>query len=205
MGDEVVVKRGPGRPRKDGLPPKSRPPVTEDSIRDLVEKKKKINLPFIESDNTASSSEISIMMRNMLRWYNKPLVKSDDECEERLDEFFSTLAETGELPTVEKMALALGTTRTSLWNWENGMQCSARRTLMIKRAKEILAAMDAELASSGKIPQVLYIFRSKNYFGLKDQTDVVVTPNNPVGAEVPEDELRKRIAGDVVVDAEFTE
>ena len=80
---------------------------------------------------------------------------------------------------------------------------------MIKRAKEILAAMDAELVSRNKIPQVTYIFRAKNFFGMKDQTDVLVTPNNPVGALLPEEELAKRITGDVVVDdtidAEFSE
>ena len=50
-----------------------------------------------------------------------------------------------------------------------------------------------------------YIFRAKNFFGMKDQTDVVITPNNPVGAEVPEEELRKRIAGDVVIDKDAIE
>ena len=125
-------------------------------------------------------------------------------------DLFNTLAETGELPTVEKMALALGTTRASLWNWENGLQCSPARTAMIQQANGILAAMDAELVSQGKIPQVTYIFRAKNFYNMKDQTDVIVTPNNPVGAVLPEDELRKRIEGDVVIepdaiDAEFTD
>ena len=76
---------------------------------------------------------------------------------------------------------------------------------MIKQAKEMLAAMDADLVSNNKIPQVTYIFRAKNFFGMKDQTDVVITPNNPVGAEVPEEELRKRIAGDVVIDKDAIE
>ena len=117
-----------------------------------------------------------------------------------MQEFFQVLSETGELPSVEKMALALGTTRQSIWNWENGIKCSPARQQMIKQAKEMLAAMDADLVSNNKIPQVTYIFRAKNFFGMKDQTDVVITPNNPIGAEVPEEELRKRIAGDVVID-----
>ena len=41
--------------------------------------------------------------------------------------------------------------------------------------------MDAELVSRGKIPQVTYIFRAKNFFGMKDQTDLVVAPANPLG------------------------
>ncbi len=42
----------------------------------------------------------------------------------------------------------------------------------------------------------------KNFFGMKDQTDVVITPNNPLGDTPSEDELRKRIASDVIIDAE---
>ena len=60
---------------------------------------------------------------------------------------------------------------------------------MIKKAKEILAAMDAELVSKGKIPQVTYIFRAKNFFGMQDQQELVLTPNNKRGDEVNEQEI----------------
>ena len=151
-------------------------------------------------DGKVASADVQRSLNSVLRWYGRKIVKSDDECAERLEEFFTVLSQTGELPSVEKMALCLGTTRQNVWNWENGINCSARRTELIKQAKEMLAAMDADLVNNNKIPQVTYIFRAKNFFGMKDQTDVVLTPNNIVGAEVPEDELRRRIAGDVVTD-----
>ena len=173
--------------------------MADDAIKDLVERKKKSHV-VQNIEGSAAPSEISEMLRAVKRWYGRPLVRTDEECAERLEEFFTVLAETGELPSVEKMALALGTTRFTIHDWETGRSCSAARQAMIKQAKELLAAMDAELVSRNKIPQVTYIFRAKNFFGMKDQTDVVVTPNNPIGAEVPEDELRKRIAGDVIVD-----
>ena len=71
---------------------------------------------------------------------------------------------------------------------------------MIKKAKEILAGIDAKLVSMGKIPQVTYIFRAKNFFGMKDQQDVVVTPNNPLGDTVDQKQLEERIAETVVSD-----
>ena len=73
---------------------------------------------------------------------------------------------------------------------------------MIQKAKEILAAIDAELVSHGKIPQVTYIFRSKNFFGMRDQTDVVITPNNPLGEGSTAEELQKRITDGVIVETE---
>ena len=65
---------------------------------------------------------------------------------------------------------------------------------MIKKAKEILAGMDAELVSTGKIPQVTYIFRAKNFFGMRDQTDLVVTPNNPLGEATSATEIAQKYA-----------
>ena len=47
----------------------------------------------------------------------------------------------------------------------------------IKKAKNTIATMDAELAQEGKIQPVVYMFRAKNYYGMKDQQEVVVTPN----------------------------
>ena len=195
IAEEVVRPKKIGRPRKN--PPN--PDMADDAIKDLVERKKKSHV-VQNIEGSAAPSEISEMLRAVKRWYGRPLVRTDEECAERLEEFFTVLAETGELPSVEKMALALGTTRFTIHDWETGRSCSATRQAMIKQAKELLAAMDAELVSRNKIPQVTYIFRAKNFFGMKDQTDVIVTPNNPIGAEVPEDELRKRIAGDVIVD-----
>lgn len=211
MSETPPVKKRVGRPPKNPEAPKPVPKQkkTDDVVRDLAEKKRKNNWPTVSDNDSSSAAEISEMLGSVLRWYGKKPVKSDEECAERLEEFFDTLAKTGELPSVEKMCLALGVTRTSVWNWENGIKCSPARTDMIKRAKEILAAMDAELVSRNKIPQVTYIFRAKNFFGMKDQTDVVVTPNNPIGGVVSEEELAKRIAGDVVVDTaidgEFSE
>jgi hypothetical protein len=37
--------------------------------------------------------------------------------------------------------------------------------------------MDAELAAEGRIQPVVYLFRSKNFYGMKDQQEMVVTPN----------------------------
>ena len=71
---------------------------------------------------------------------------------------------------------------------------------MIYKAKEILAGIDAKLVSMGKIPQVTYIFRAKNFFGMKDQQDLVVTPAQPLGDSPDQKQLEERIAGSVVVE-----
>lgn len=130
----------------------------------------------------------------LLYWYSKPKAVTDDEIAERLAEYFERTLGQGRLPTVEGMSLALGYSRETLWRWENGAEGStpARRTL-IKRAKELIAAYDANLVAEGKLNPVTYIFRSKNYYGMKDQQEHVITPNNPLGDASSPEEIKKRL------------
>ena len=182
------------------MPTKSKTQKATES-KDLEEisahslKKRGSKSASIEATSTATKDEIKSMVGNVLYWYKRDLVKTDEECAERLNEFFDRINETGEIPTVEKMCLALGTVRQTVWDWENGSKGTARAD-MIKKAKEILAGIDAELVSRGKIPQVTYIFRAKNFFGLVDQSQVVLTPNNPIG----ESTGQKELAADYVID-----
>ena len=147
----------------------------------------------IAHNNTAKPSEIADIVKNSLYWYNREIVKTDQECLERLNEYFTRIVENEEIPTVEKMCLALGTTRKTVWEWEQGSLGFARSN-MIKKAKEISAALDAELVSKGKIPQITYIFRAKNFFGMKDNQEMTLVNGSPMGDEVSPDDIRKRLS-----------
>ncbi len=109
--------------------------------------------------------------------------KNDDELCDRLEWFFQTCIETKQLPTVEKMCLALSMPRTTVFDWESGRTkgFSVRTSDIIKKAKNLIASMDAELAQEGKIQPVVYMFRAKNFYGMADKQEIVVTPNNPLG------------------------
>ena len=89
------------------------------------------------------------------------------------------------------MCLALGAVTQTVLDWQKG-SLGPVRAGMIKKAKQILAGIDAKLVSQGKIPQITYIFRAKNFFGMTDKQEVVLTPNNPLGTETPPEELQKK-------------
>lgn len=155
----------------------------------------------VELHCTATKPEISQIIQNSYKWFNRTRVETDEECAERLNEFFTECNRTGELPTVEKMALSLGITRKILWDWESGRTkgISPVRRNMIQKARSIMAAIDAELVSNGKIPQVVYIFRAKNYYDMSDQQTINIVPNNPMGDEQTPEEIQKRIEDSIVV------
>lgn len=158
-----------------------------------VAKKRGSKSASIEATTTASPSEISEIIQNNYKWFNYPEVQTDDECAERLNLFFQECNRTGEIPTVEKMCLALGAYRQKVWKWETGeINVSAARRDMIKKAKEILAAMDAELVSRGRIPQVTYIFRAKNFYNMADNQTLTVVPGTPLGDTLTPEEIQSK-------------
>lgn len=153
---------------------------------------------------TATDEEVSEMMGNVIKWYeigklDKP--QNDDEVEHRIELYFQYVFKTGEKPSLEKLALALGVTVRTTNYWRDGQFCSARRQELIRNAITALAAMDAELVNNNKIPQVTYIFRAKNFFEMKDQQEMTINHNTKRVAD--EEELRKRIMDGVIIDGDY--
>ena len=139
-------------------------------------------MQLIEQDDEKRAFVAKCIENNMV-FFNAGVqnkVKSDEELCERLNWFFSECAKTQQIPNVEKMANAIGYHRSTLFDWESGIQkgFSPVTKDIIKQAKQILASIDAELAQEGKIQPVVYLFRSKNFYGMRDQQDVVLAPNN---------------------------
>lgn len=136
---------------------------------------------------------------HLLKWYNMPKAVTDEEIRQRLEQYFIETLETGELPTVEAMCLALGYDRKTVWRWENGQAGSTpTRCHLIKKAKEFLASFDAHLVQENKVNPTTYIFRAKNYFGMRDEVEHVITPNNPLGDMRDSMDIKRRLSEGVV-------
>jgi len=165
----------------------------------IVKKKRGGKTASIKHNTSAKAADIRRIGASLLRWYNMEKAVTDEEIRERLEMYFVTTLEAGEIPTVEEMSLALGYDRKTLWCWEVGGDGSTpvRRNL-IKKAKEFLASFDAKLVQEGKVNPVTYIFRAKNYFGLKDQQEYVLTPNNPLGDVTSASDIEKRLIDGVI-------
>jgi hypothetical protein len=70
---------------------------------------------------------------------------------------------------------------------------------------ELMAAFEAEMAMNGLVHFAVYQFRAKNYYGMRDQTEHVIRPANPLGEMESKEELRKRITEGVNIDVEEVE
>lgn len=159
------------------------------------------NFPNVIPADGTKADDVRRIGKSLLKWYKMEKAVTDEEIRERLEEYFVTTLSEGQMPTVEEMSLALGYDRVTLWRWENGEEGStpARRN-MIKKAKELLASFDAKLVQENKVHPTTYIFRAKNYFGMRDQQEYVLTPNNPLGDIKDPQDIQKRLAEGVADD-----
>lgn len=195
-----------GRPRKPKKPPEVELVAQNNTLS--LGKGGKHNFPnarmqLIEQDDEKRAF-VAKAIENNLVFYNKGLrepVNSDEELCERMNWFFMECARTQQIPNIEKLSNAIGTTRQTLLRWANGevRGFSPVTKNIVLQAKQILASIDAELAMEGKCQPVVYLFRAKNFYDMRDQQEMVLTPNQinePVDvatieakyAELPEEE-----------------
>lgn len=153
---------------------------------------------------------VSQLLSEALTEYRQPRVKSDEELAQRIDDYFCRCAQHGQVPTVEEMSLSTGYSIGTVMDWEIGRNkgFSPQTSMIIKKAKGYLQTFDAKLVIAGKMNFLAYCFRAKNYYGMKDQQEVMLTPNNPIGEATSPEELRRKYLEDVrgsgatIIDAE---
>lgn len=128
-------------------------------------------------------------------------INNPKEVEDRINLFLQYCIEHDMKPSVESMALAFNTNRMQLWRWVNGVECNIAEAsrYTIKKGYSIMNQLLTQTMMEGKINPVSAIFLMKNNMGYKDQTDVVVTPNNPLQG-MDADQARKRITDAIPAD-----
>lgn len=77
--------------------------------------------------------------------------------------------------------LALGISKDDVYNWEHGLCRGKEHSDFIKKIRKLCSGNRELLLQDGKVNPILGIFWQKNYDGLKDVQDLVLTPNNPLG------------------------
>ena len=132
------------------------------------------------------------LMHETLESYRKPKVKSDEELAARLDEFFKECAEQAKIPVVEEMEMCTGYSHMGLNDIENGKNpgFSPETRHILKRAKEFLKTFDAKLVMTGEINPIVYFFRAKNYYGMKDQQEITVQGNDNRVQQMSDEDIK---------------
>lgn len=141
---------------------------------------------------------VSQLLTEVLVEYKQPKVQSDEELAERLNDYFVRCANRGQVPTVEEMCMSTGYAYSTIYDWEVGRRngFSSETANIIKKAKDMLKTFDAKLVISGKLNFLAYCFRAKNYYGMVDKQEMVVTPNTRNDSDYSADDIRARYLND---------
>ena len=141
---------------------------------------------------------ISKLLTEAFDAYKQTKVKNDEELAERWDKYFKMCAETGQVPTVEEMAMYTGYTYATVYDWEMGRRngFSAETANIVKKAKEYLKMFDAKLVMSGRSNPIVYFFRAKNYYNMRDQQDITIIPTTQNDGEYSAEDITKRYLED---------
>ena len=150
---------------------------------------------ILDPNNAPTDSKREALRRTILA---KNLCSSrcttSQELEQRFNELFEIAFNEGFIPTFEMLGLCSGFDRRSLWDIENGVTHKGDgMSVVVKNAKEVIAAAEGMLALDGELNATTYIFRGKNYFNMVDKQEVVVTPNTLPQAEMSEEEILKNL------------
>lgn len=133
-----------------------------------------------------------------LRWARLSLslppidISDEKQVEQRINEYFTACENNDMKPNMVGMANWLGVDKTTLTSWKRGEYRSKTHSPVISKALSILEEQWVDYMQNGKINPASGIFLAKNMFQYKDQQEVVVTPNNPLGNAEQNEELAEK-------------
>ena len=94
--------------------------------------------------------------------------KTDDEVAKRIDDYFDFCQRSSIRPGIESLCMSLHISRTTLFNWNNGTNCSRECQELIQSAKSFIGAYMEQAMLGGKISPPSGIFLMKNWLNYKD-------------------------------------
>ena len=180
--------------------------ATMEQGKELVKRKMKPrggNSPVIGDNGVhtkpGDNSKIAGFLMEVGKW--GPVDKSDVQAmEKRFWDYVSLCFERDVRVTNQVAYFAMGITRDDVYDWENGRSRSPEHSALIKKVKIFCGSYREMLGADGKLNPVTLVWWQKNYDGLVDKSEVVLTPNNPLGTIADQKQLEDRISGSVVVE-----
>ena len=182
-----VETRGRKKGQKDSKPRKIPPVGMRPCDSSPIIKGQKTELP------PGENARLVGFLAEIASW---PKVDPDDMpgLEARFQKYLSFCAERDIKVGNQTCYLALGISNDQASMWSNGVTRDAAHLDFIKKVKRICGSYREMLMQENKVNAVVGIFWQKNYDGLKDQQDVVVAQNNPMGETPDAEALQKYVA-----------
>lgn len=151
-----------------------------------------------QPETPQEKADCSKLLSQILEDYKQPKVKNDEELVNAFNAYFHRCMDRGSIPTVEGLYMSTGFTIEYMRQICNGSKngFSSNTASILKKAKDIIQRYDAEKTISGEINPIVYFFRAKNYYGLVDKQEHVITANTREATEYSAEDIAKRYITD---------
>lgn len=188
--------------------------MASDSLQ-LTEREKEATKP-IQGNSYNNKSRQAYMAQPNVKAFNKVMFKKAitgrpfkfdnvENLEKEIIDYFTLCDKTDTVPTVTGIATWLHCDRDTLYNHANNP--NSPFSACCKSAIRSCQLSLENGAVDGKVNSVVYIFMGKNYFGLKDDKNITVTPATTTMANSQEtmDAIQKQIEEENIPNADFHE
>lgn len=151
----------------------------EEAIQSLINKEPPRQLnklcDFLHQDNVKEFNRVLVSRAFLDHMGNSKSFALDDEeeCLKECAEFFELCYKHDIIPNVASLAVYLRTDTRTIY--ENMANISSPANRVLTQAISICHALQEEGTLHGNINPVLFMYLSKNYYGLKDQSSISLT------------------------------
>lgn len=157
--------------------------------------------PITEAVEMVDGNTSQEIQRALKKLYDLPKVSTNSEISKRIDSYFQFCEDNKLRPGVSQLALALGVSRGTLWNWSEGKYCDDERKRICSKAISFIQAYVEQLFVSQKINPVSGIFLMKVWNGWKETTTLeMVSNNSALQADKTPEEIEAEIVSQIPVD-----
>ena len=168
--------------------------LSDGQITDIMKRKR--NRPDLANfgEEHAEPGDNARYLRYAMASLDLPPIDISDpeQVKHRITEYFQYCADNDRKPNIKGLGNWLGVDATTVNSWRRGEYRAETHSPLIKKAVDILEEMWWDYGQNGKVNPTSWIFIGKNAFGMRDEQQVVVTPNNPM-QDLDAETARKRL------------
>ena len=170
--------------------------ISQETVSNIVTKKRKRNRPDLDKfgeENTEPGDNSRYLRYALVSWDLPPIDISDPkQVEHRIREYFQFCIDNDRKPNIKGLGNWLGVDDSTVRRWRTGEYREEEHRAVIKKAVDMLQEMWWDYGQNGKCNPASWIFIGKNAFGMRDETQVVVTPNTPFD-NLDADDAKERV------------
>lgn len=150
-----------------------------------------------EAEQQLRSEAITEAIRSSLQFLAEP-VKTDDEVKQRINLYFAKCESQALPPSVEGLCICMGISTEDGKAWCKGEGISRERYALWHKAMTIIEDVDQKLVTLGILPQVQYIWRSKNFYNMREPSSrMEILGNSPLKDLPTLENIQKKYLGDL--------